>query len=99
MIKKYEMGYTPKEFIKTLCGQFTTHTEYNLKEIEGSHWLISVDDENMTVDVQIKVAAPRNLGRFSLPVLDTVFQFSNASQTNEDDFLKAFFKYFHKGGG
>lgn len=97
--KAFEMGYTPIEFKKTLQGQFTTHTQYSYKELTPAHWLISMEEENMTVDIQIKEAPPRKIAMLTLPVLNTNFQFNDASESQQEVFLKTFFKYFHKGGG
>ena len=96
---RYEMGYTPSEFKKTLQGQFTTKTCYSCKELSSNHCLISTEDGSMTVDIKIKESAPRKIAMLSLPVLNTHFQFNNASESQKESFLKTFFKYFHKGGG
>lgn len=99
VVKILEMGYTPAEFKKTLQGQFTTKTQYSYKEYSPVHWLISLEDEAMTVDIQIEEAPPRIIAKLSLPVLNTNFQFSDASECQQETFMKIFFKYFHKGGG
>ena len=97
--KEFEMGYTPMEFKKTLQGQFTTHTPYSYSEVSENHWNIIVDDEMMIVVIQVLEAPPRVISMLVLPVLNVTFTFMQASKEQQDDFLKTFFKYFHKGGG
>ncbi|MEE9326298.1 MAG: hypothetical protein V3U71_03305 [Cocleimonas sp.] len=96
---EYEMGYTPSEFKKTLQGQFTTRTEYSYKEFSPDHWLILLDKESMSVDIKINESTPRKIAMLTLPVLNVYFEFDNTSESQQVDFLKTFFKYFHKGGG
>ena len=96
-IKRLEMGYTPAEFRKTLNGQFIKNTPYTLKEISEQEWIISID--TASVNIIISEAAPRKIAMLCLPVLNTRFELSNMSASEESHFMKIFFRYFHKGGG
>lgn len=93
------MGYTPKEFMKTLQGLFITQTPYSCKEYDSSHWQISIEGEATLVDISIDEAPPRKIALLSLPVLNVSFEFEHANDDQQKDFMKTFFKFFHKGGG
>ena len=92
------MGYTVPEFRKTLQGQFIQNTSFFLKEISAQEWIVSIANKN-SVKIKISQAEPRKIATLTLPVLNTCFEFENLSQTQESDFMKIFFRYFHKGGG
>ena len=96
---KYEMGYTPKEFKKTLQGLFITQTSYSCEEFSHQHWQITVESESTLVDIKIEEAPPRIIALLTLPVLNVLFEFKESSEEQQTDFIKTFFKYFHKGGG
>jgi hypothetical protein len=96
---KYEMGYTPKEFTKTLLGLFISQTSYSSEELAPHHWKIAVDGESTVVAIQIKEAPPRVIALLTLPVLNVSFKFHSATEIQQQVFMKAFFRYFHKGGG
>lgn len=98
----YEMGYTPGEFAKTLLGQFSSNTPYEISAVEESSWSI-VDNSSainpVKIEVKIAIGAPRKIALLTLPVLNTEFTFLQSSEEQEKEFIKTFFKYFHKGGG
>jgi len=100
-IKKLEMGYTISEFSNTLQGQFIQNTSFSLKQINTTEWIVSIANISKTSSVKIKIAQaePRKIAMLTLPVLDTRFAFENTSQIQQSDFMKIFFRYFHKGGG
>ncbi len=98
-LKLFEMGYTPAEFKKTLQGQFIQNTPYSCTEITPNEWVINTDEEDASVSIRIKAALPRKIAMLSLPVLETRFQFDKMSESQRNDFLTTFFRYFHKGGG
>ncbi len=93
------MGYTPKEFKKTLQGLFISQTSYSCKEFSVSHWEISVEDQPTIVDIKIEEAPPRIIALLTLPVLNVSFEIKESSQKQQTDFMKTFFRFFHKGGG
>ncbi len=97
--RSFEMGYTPAEFEKTLIGQFNSNTSYQVKQLTHNHWSLSHVNESFDVEVKIASAKPRKIAMLTLPVLDTEFSFINASESQQQELLKTFFKYFHKGGG
>ena len=94
------MGYTIAEFGKTLHGQFIgDEATYHCKDISLTHWEISIS-ETRAVIIKIAEAPPRKIAMLSLPVLDVQFEFESSLHLKEQEqFLKRFFKYFHKGGG
>jgi len=95
----YEMGYTIPEFKKTLYGQFIgEENSYKSTEITSSQWQVSVADE-LDVIIDVSEAPPRVIAMLSLPILHVVFRFTSSNKKLQDEFLKRFFKYFHKGGG
>jgi len=96
---KYEMGYTPKEFKKTLQGLFISQTPYSCKEYSPQYWQITAENENTVVDIYIEEAPPRIIALLTLPVLNVVFDFKNSTKEQQTIFMKTFFKFFHKGGG
>lgn len=96
--KTLEMGYTEPEFRKTLLGQFIQNTAFSAEELSQQEWLISIENK-ASVRIKISQAEPRKIAMLTLPVLKTVFKFNNVSATQESDFMKVFFRYFHKGGG
>ena len=51
------------------------------------------------IEVSIVVGEPRKIAMLTMPVLHTTFDFKQISETQENEFIKTFFKYFHKGGG
>jgi hypothetical protein len=93
------MGYTPKEFKKTLQGLFITQTSYCCEEYTPHHWQITVEDESTTVDIKIEEAPPRIIALLTLPVLIVSFEFQKSDEEQQKFFMKTFFRYFHKGGG
>ena len=93
------MGYTPIEFQKTLLGQFSLKTDYRCVEKAKGYWQIHSSKADFLVEITIKELAPRKIAMLTLPVLETNFQFKQATQQQQDTFLATFFKYFHKGGG
>lgn len=93
------MGYKPAEFEKTLLGQFTSNTHYNVKKLGTNNWSISHEESSFAAEIKTGVAAPRKIAMLTLPVLDTQFLFISATESDQQHFLKTFFKYFHKGGG
>ncbi len=95
----YEMGYTPLEFRKALLGQFVSNTNFSIKEIGTDSWSIEDIDESIYVEVSIVVGIPRKIALLTLPVLNTEFIFKQITEIQEKEFMKTFFKYFHKGGG
>ena len=109
--KRLEMSYTPLEFRKTLFGQFTQNTPFSLKEINEHEWVIYLqadarqatratrNNEQAQVNIKINQSAPRKIAMLSLPVLEVVFEFNALSIHQEAEFMKRFFRYFHKGGG
>ncbi len=97
--KDYEMGYTPKEFKKTLQGLFITQTSYSCREYTPNHWQITAEDNIAIADIKIKEAPPRVIALLTLPVLDVLFEFKTTNQSQQNEFIKNFFRYFHKGGG
>lgn len=105
--RSYEMGYTPLEFKKALLGQFNSNTAYTITKLEPSlgsaveteSWSIEDKSESILVEVSIAVGAPRIIALLTLPVLNTDFVFKKITETQHKEFMKTFFKYFHKGGG
>ena len=97
--RHFEMGYTPAEFEKALLGQFNSNTSYQVKQLAHNHWSLSHAKETLTVEVKIAPAEPRKIAMLMLPVLETEFSFIDASESQQQELLKTFFKYFHKGGG
>ncbi len=97
--RSFEMGYTPAEFEKTLTGQFNSNTSYQVKQISDNHWSLSHANESLAVEIKIAPAEPRKIAMLTLPVLDTEFLFINTRESQQQELLKTFFKYFHKGGG
>ncbi len=99
-IKNLEMGYTITEFAKTLHGQFLSeqHT-YSCRDVNSTHWEIVDTGEALKVSIKISQAPPRIVAMLSLPVLDVLLEFEGASKEQQEQFLKRFFTYFHKGGG
>lgn len=97
--RHFEMGYTPAEFEKALLGQFNSNTSYQIKQLTHNHWSVSHASEPLAVEITIAAAEPRKIAMLTLPVLDTEFSFINATESQQQELLKTFFKYFHKGGG
>lgn len=97
--RTYEMGYTPVEFRKALFGQFDTNTNFSIKEMGVDTWSIEDRAESISMEVNIVVGKPRKIALLTLPVLNTVFNFKQITEAQEKEFMKTFFKYFHKGGG
>lgn len=93
------MGYTPKEFKKVLLGQFSTHTPYLISEVAENEWQLSHTKDECVTHITINVGEPRKIALLSLPVLHTQFDFKHANDIQQQDFMRLFFKYFHKGGG
>ena len=73
----YEMGYTSKEFKKTLQGSFITQTSYSCEEFSHRHWKITVESESTLVDIKIEEAPPRVIALLTLPVLNVLFEFTS----------------------
>lgn len=98
--RSFEMGYTEKEFTKTLFGQFSLHAGYSI-QAQGSHaWLLQLPSpEPFAAEVHIKQGEPRQLGLIAFSVLHVDFHFTQASEAQQQTFLKTFLRYFHKGGG
>lgn len=100
MIKRsYEMGYTPLEFRKALFGQFNSNTPFAINDIGTDSWSIEDVDESISLEVSIAVGQPRKIAMLTLPVLNTEFNFKQITEPQEKEFMRLFFKYFHKGGG
>jgi hypothetical protein len=98
--KHYEMGYTIPEFAKTLHGQFLTEqSEFSCEEVRIKQWDVTFNQTTQKVTIKISEALPRVIAMLSLPVLDVGFQFIGCTDQQQAQFLKRFFKYFHKGGG
>ena len=99
--RSYEMGYTPLEFKKALLGQFNSNTPYTISAFgSGSDsWSIENKSESVAIEVTIAVGPPRKIAMLTLPVLNTEFTFKQISESQQKEFMKTFFKYFHKGGG
>jgi len=95
----YEMGYTPKEFKKTLQGLFISQTSYSCEEYTPQYWQLTIEDESTTVDIKIEEAPPRIIALLTLPVLNVSFEFQKSNEEQKKAFMKTFFRYFHKGGG
>ena len=96
---KYEMGYTPKEFKKTLQGLFISQTPYSCEELSSQNWQITVEDEDTTVDIKIEEGSSRIIALLTLPVLNVSFEFYKNNEKQQQVFMRTFFRYFHKGGG
>ena len=99
MKRSYEMGYTPLEFRKALLGQFDSNTNFTIKEIINDTWSVEDFDESISVEISIAVGTPRKIALLTLPVLNTEFNFKQITDVQDKEFMKTFFKYFHKGGG
>jgi len=95
----YEMGYTPLEFRKALLGQFNSNTSFTINEIATDAWSIEDSDASISIEVSIEIGKPRKIALLTLPVLNTEFHFKQISEIQKKEFMKTFFKYFHKGGG
>ncbi len=96
---KYEMGYTAKEFKKTLQGLFISQTPYSCEELSNQSWQITIEDESTIVKIKIEEAPPRVIALLTLPVLNVLFEFEESNEEQQQVFMKTFFRYFHKGGG
>lgn len=96
---KYEMGYTPKEFKKTLQGLFISQTPYSFENFSTQMWKITIEDESTTVNINIEEAPPRIIALLTLPVLNVSFEFQESNEEQQQVFMNTFFRYFHKGGG
>ena len=97
---KREMGYTSKEFVKTLQGQFTTHTSYSIHASPPDSWSIHLNNKcNTVVYLHIAEKPVRKIAMLSVPVLAVCFHFKHADKLEQEAFFSLFFKYFHKGGG
>ena len=97
--RSYEMGYTPLEFKKALLGQFNSNTPFEITELEPDSWSIQNLSESILIEVKIAVGPPRKIAMLTLPVLNTEFTFKQITESQKKEFMKTFFKYFHKGGG
>lgn len=97
--RSYEMGYTVPEFKKALLGQFDSNTSFIISEIDVNTWSIIDPTVDISIEVSISVAPPRKIALLTMPVLNTEFIFKQLSEIQEKEFMKTFFKYFHKGGG
>ena len=97
------MGYTPLEFKKALLGQFNSNTSYTIthlgSEKESESWSIEDQSESILIEVSIAVGPPRKIALLTLPVLNTDFTFKQITEIQQKEFMRTFFKYFHKGGG
>ena len=93
------MGYTSLEFKKALLGQFNSNTPYSIVELSPNSWSIQNSAESISIEVSISVAPPRKIAMLTLPVLNTEFEFKQIAESQQKEFFKIFFKYFHKGGG
>ncbi len=91
------MGYTPKEFARTLTGSFSTQTPFSVHAIDTNHWQVDLDSAQIAI--QIKPLPPRIIAMLSLPVLQVRFTFSKMPKAQQEEFFRRFFQYFHKGGG
>jgi len=94
-----EMGYTPKEFRKVLLGQFYSNTIFEINEIATDSWSIENTVALISIEISIEVAPPRKIAMLTMPVLNTEITFKKITETQLEEFMKTFFKYFHKGGG
>ena len=94
--KSYEMGYTPKEFKKTLLGQFSTNTSYKVEPLTDSSWSVTDDSENFLANIEIAVGHPRNIALLTLPVLILILlsnsQMKSSNKRLQDCFLNTFTK-------
>ncbi|MEH6456497.1 MAG: hypothetical protein V7749_09260 [Cocleimonas sp.] len=97
--RSYEMGYTPPEFKKALLGQFDSNTPFVITELRSDSWSIEDQAESILIEISIAVGPPRKIAMLTLPVLNTDFHFKQITETQQKEFMKKFFKYFHKGGG
>jgi len=97
--RSYEMGYTPLEFKKALLGQFNLNTPYSITDLGSEKWSIENSAESISIEVSIAVGPPRKIAMLTLPVLNTEFIFKQITGSQQKEFMKTFFKYFHKGGG
>ncbi len=70
----------------------------HLANQEGAFFLYD-DAVGGTNEVRIAVAPPRKIAMLTLQVLNTDFDFKQITETQQKEFMKTFFKYFHKGGG
>ena len=96
----YEMGYTQPEFERVLNSGFTNQSSpYQCQLQKSDSWLVTHKQNSLQVLIKLKPLPPRVLGMISLPILNVVFQVTEATQKQSDDFFDKFFKYFHKGGG
>ena len=101
------MGYTPSEFKKALLGQFNSNTSFTITDLcsasnsipNSGSWSIEDQAESILIEVSIEVGPPRKIAMLTLPVLNTVFTFKQITESQQKQFVKTFFKYFHKGGG
>lgn len=97
--RNYEMGYTPLEFRKALLGQFNSNTPYTISDLGPDSWSIENSSESILIEVSIAIGEPRKIAMLTLPVLNTDFTFKKITESQQKEFMKTFFKYFHKGGG
>jgi len=97
--RSYEMGYTPLEFKKALLGQFNSNTPFTITEVRPESWSIEDQAKSILIEVSIVVGRPRKIAMLTLPVLNTDFNFKQITESQQKEFMKIFFKYFHKGGG
>ena len=101
--RTYEMGYTIPEFKKALLGQFNSNTPFTITDLgsisKNESWSIEDQTESISIKVSIAVGPPRKIAMLTLPVLNTEFTFKQITESQQKEFMKIFFKYFHKGGG
>lgn len=101
--RNYEMGYTAPEFKKALLGQFNSNTPFTITDLNpitsNESWSIEDQAQSISIEVSIAVAPPRKIAMLTMPVLNTEFTFKQITESQQKEFMKTFFKYFHKGGG
>ncbi len=88
-----EMGCTREEFLRWLPGA----TRHAPMQLHGDRALIQAGDA--TIEIAFIQAAPRTLGRVSLPVLEVSFRFVGVTEQARREFLRYFDLYTKRGGG
>lgn len=93
---KREMGYTRKEFMRTLPSALH---DYNYS-VEGETITISAPEAaDKTMTITLGSEAIRKIAMIQIPYIHVDFDFSQVDEAVHRRFLTQFDLYFKKGGG
>ena len=95
-----QMGFTEREFEKTLKGGFTGESSvYHCFDVCKNQWRIEHADDSLNIKIEVQKRPERRIGALSIPVLQVAFTVTDTEESTAEAFFNKFFKYFHKGGG